>query len=327
MRLAQEQHAEETPASSHKPAGEWKAAFVWLLALMTLVGGLAFGAPSAPRTEIVMGFNPAENAETTEMNGKLFAEYYQQKTGLKVKTFVATDYTALIEALRSGRIDFAWLAPFSYVKAEEVADAQVLLKSVRKGRAHFYSAIITRADKPFKTVEDLKGKSIAWVDPASTSGHIFPKASLKAKKNIDADKFFSKQVFAGSHDALVLSVINGTVDAGATFSNDPEGTDGSWTQFLKTDEDRKKVKVLFVTDAITGDTMATSKKFAREHKDLVDKTVNLLTEMGKDEKGKKILAALYRIDSMVPAKSEDYDAIRKAAKALDLGPDVGSKKK
>ena len=267
---------------------------------------------------VIMGFNPAENAETTEINGKLFVEYYKKKTGLDAKTFVATDYTALIEALRSGQIDFAWLAPFSYVKAEKVADAQVLLKSVRKGQAFFYSAIITRADKPYKTVEDLKGKNMAWVDPSSTSGHIFPKANLLTKKNIDADKFFGRQIFAGSHDALVLSVINGTVDAGATFSNDKEGKDGAWTQFLKTDEDRKKVRVLYVTDPITGDTMASSKKFIAAHKDIVDKTVNLLLAMGKEDEGKRILKALYRIDSMVPAKSEDYESIRAAARVLKI---------
>lgn len=267
---------------------------------------------------VIMGFNPAENAETTEINGKLFVEYYKKKTGLDAKTFVATDYTALIEALRSGQIDFAWLAPFSYVKAEKVADAQVLLKSIRKGQAYFYSAIITRADKPYQKVEDLKGKNMAWVDPSSTSGHIFPKANLLTKKKIDADKFFGRQIFAGSHDALVLSVINGTVDAGATFSNDKEGKDGAWTQFLKTDEDRKKVRVLYVTDPITGDTMASSKKFIAAHKDVVDKTVSLLVDMGKEDEGKKILKALYRIDSMTPAKSEDYDSVRAAAHVLKI---------
>jgi phosphonate transport system substrate-binding protein len=194
----------------------------------------------------------------------------------------------------------------------------VLLKSVRKGKAVFYSAIITRADKNLNTIEDLKGKNIAWVDPSSASGHIFPKASLMVKKKIDPDKFFGKQVFAGSHDALVLAVLNGTVDAGATFSNDEKGTEGAWTQFLKTDEERKKIKAIFVTDAITGDTVATTKKFIKSNKEIVDKTVALLTAMGQDDEGRKILKALYRIDSMVPAKSEDFEPVRQAARTLKL---------
>ena len=182
----------------------------------------------AAKKEVVMGFNPAENVDVVEMNGKAFAKYFEEKTGHKVKMFVATDYTALIESLRSGRIDFAWLPPFSYVKAEEVADAQVLLKAVRRGRAAFFSAIITRADKGINSIQDLKGKNVAWVDPSSTSGHIFPKANLMTKFNIKPEEFFGRQVFAGSHDSLVLAVVNGTVDAGATFTNDPNGHDGAW---------------------------------------------------------------------------------------------------
>lgn len=287
----------------------------WLVALA--LATTSFAAPS--KKEIAMGFNPAENVETTETNGKLFSDYYKAKTGISVKTFVATDYTALIEALRSGQIDFAWLPPFSLVKAEEIAGAKVLLKSVRKGRAVFYSAIITRADKGIHSIEDLKGKNMAWVDPSSASGHIFPKANLMTKKKIkDIDKFFNKQIFAGSHDALVLAVLNGTVDAGATFSNDAEGTEGAWTQFLKSEADRKKIKVLFVTDPITGDSMATSKKFYSIHKEIVDQLVNTLLEMGNTPEGKKILSGLYRIDSMIPAKSEDYEPVRAAARQLNL---------
>lgn len=272
----------------------------------------------AAKTQVNIGFNPAENADVVESNGKLFAEYYKKHTGLDVKTFIATDYTALIEALRSGRIDFAFLPPFSYVKAEEMADAKVLMKSVRKGQATFYSGIIVRSDKGFNKIEDLKGKNIAWVDPSSSSGFIVPKAALITKQKIDPDTFFGKQIFAGSHDALVLSVLNGTVDAGATFVNDPKGNDGSWHQFLKSPEDRKKIKMLFVSDPIPGDTMATTGKFLKEHKEIVDKTTKLLGSMNKSEEGKAILKALYRIDSMIPASAKEYQPLRDAAKLIDI---------
>ncbi len=292
-----------------------------VLSLTLFVSAFLFS-PSvlaAKKTEVVMGFNPAENSESTELNGKLFAEYYKAKTGMPLKTFVATDYTALVEALRSGKIDFAWLPPFSYVKAEQVADAQVLLKSVRRGKAVFYSAIITRADKGISKIGDLKGRTMAWVDPASASGHVFPKANLMAKGLIDdPDKFFGRQIFAGSHDALVLAVLNGTVDAGATFCNDAEGLDGSWMRFLKKPEDQKRIKVVYVTDPLTGDSMATTKKFFVKQNEIVSKTVALLEGMGKDAEGQKILKALYQIDSMVPAKSEDYEPLRAAAKKLNL---------
>jgi len=285
-----------------------------LLTQACLFAPLSFAA----KTEVTIGFNPSENVDVMETNGKLFSEYYKKHTGMSVKTFIATDYTALIEALRSGRIDFAFLPPFSFVKAEEIAGAKVMMKSVRKGRAHFYSAIIVRSDKGFNKITDLKGKNIAWTEPASSSGFIVPKAALITKAKIDPDKFFGKQTFAGSHDALVLSVLNGRVDAGATFVNDDKGEDGAWHQFLKTEEDRKKIKAIFISDPIPGDTMATTHKFAAANKELMDKTMKLLAEMGKNDEGKAILKALYRIDSMIPANSKDYDSLRAAAKVIDV---------
>lgn len=280
-----------------------------------LLAPLSFGATPA-KTEIVMGFNPAENSEVVEVNGKLFAEYFKAKTGISVKTFAASDYTALIEAMRSGRIDFAFMPVFSFVKAEQMAGAVVLLKAVRKGRSHVYSAIITRTDKGYTKIEDLKGKNMAWVDPASASGHVFPKATLMAVKKIDPDKFFGKQVFAGSHDALLLSVLNGTVDAGATFSNTADGSEGAWTQLLK-GEDVKKIKPIFITEPMASDTVSTTKKLMSEHPELVKKTVELFKAMGNDTEGRKILTALYRIDSMIDAKSAEFEPVRKAARAID----------
>lgn len=278
---------------------------------------MSFSVWAAAPKEIVMGFNPAENVDATEANSKLFAEYYEKRTGLKLKTFVASDYTALIEALRAGRIHFAFLPPFSFVKAEELADAKVLLKAVRHGRAVYYSAIVVRADKGLNKLEDLKGKNMAWVDPTSATGHIVPKAELMDKLKMDPDKFFGKQIYAGSHDSLVLAVANGLVDAGATFGNDPDGKEGAWTQFMK-GNDTKKLKAIYITAPITGDTMATTNKFYKDNKEIVDKTVAMIVEMSKNDDGKKILTALYRMDGMVPTKSSEYDPIRKAAKTLKI---------
>src|SRR5262249_32366861 len=141
------------------------------------------------------------------------------------------------------------------------------------------------------------------------------------RKGIDADKFFGRQIFAGSHDTLVLAVLNGTVDAGATFANGPEEKmGGSWTAFLKSPEDQKKIRVLYVTEPYTGDNLATSKKFMTANKALVDQMTQILGDMGKNAEGQKILHALYHIDSMIPAKSEDYDSVRAAARTLKIIP-------
>ncbi|RZA09510.1 MAG: phosphate/phosphite/phosphonate ABC transporter substrate-binding protein [Proteobacteria bacterium] len=289
---------------------------IFLLAVFCLFAAAC--TKEGSRSEITIGFNPAENSDVVEANGKAFSEFYKKATGLTVKTFVATDYTALIEAMRAGRIDFAFLPAFSYVKAEEMAHAKLLLRAVRDGQTALYSAIITRADRGLNTLKDLKGKNIAWVDPASSSGFIVPKATLITKEHIDPDTYFKRQVYAGSHDALVLSVLNGTVDAGATFANDAAGKVGSWHQYLKSEADQKKLKMIYVSDPIPGDTFSTTESFAKAKPELVEKTVKMLTEMGNSEEGRQILKALYHIDSMIPANTADYQSLRDAAKAVGV---------
>lgn len=265
--------------------------------------------------ELVIGFNPAESVDVVDANSKVLAQIIEKELGLKLKTFVASDYGAMVEAMRSGRVHMAFLPPFSLVQAERIAGAKVLLKAVRRGQAFFYSAIITAKD--FKSLKDLKGKTIAWTDPASSSGHIVPKSSL-ADIGIEADTFFSKQVFAGGHDALVLAVVNKTVDAGATFANGPNGEEGAWTQFIKDPEKVKQVRVLHVSKPIPGDTLSTTEKYYQANKAVVDKITALMQRLDKTDEGKKILKDLYRIDSLVPAKSEEYEPLRAAARRLKI---------
>ena len=136
--------------------------------------------------------------------------------------------------MRSGNLDFAFFPPDGFVIAQRETDAQVLLKSVRFGNPFYWSAIIVRKDSGFTSIADLEDKSIAWVDPNSAAGYVFPRAEITLA-GIEPDDFFSNQVFSGGHDAAVLSVLNGSVDAAATFANDAENISGAWTQFLEED--------------------------------------------------------------------------------------------
>ncbi|MGE4233726.1 MAG: phosphate/phosphite/phosphonate ABC transporter substrate-binding protein [Bacteriovoracia bacterium] len=264
--------------------------------------------------EIVIGFNPPESADIVETNGKALASILFDRTGLKLKTFVANDYGALIEAMRSGRVQFAFLPVFSFVQAEKMAGAKVLLKAVRKGTTQYYSAIITAKD--YKSIQDLKGKTIAWTDPASASGHIIAKTSLM-DMGIDPDTFFSRQIYAGGHDALVLAVANKTVDAGATYSDDPKGEQAAWTQHLKKDMS-KKIKVLMMSKPIPIDTFATTEKFQKEHPEIVEKVNETLQQLSHSKGGKKILWDLYHMEGLVPSNSSEFEPVREAVRRLKL---------
>lgn len=292
--------------------------FTWVLSLGLLVSSSSFAIEKKWDGTLVMGFNPAENREAMDTNSNALTTYFSKKSGIPTKGFVATDYTGLVEAMRSGQVQLAWLPPLSFVQAERVADAEVLMKATHLNRDFFYGSIVVRADKNIKTLDDLKGKSIAWVDPASASGHLFPKAALIEKTKMSPDAFFKRQVFAGSHDAVVLAVANGTVDAGATFTNNKEGTSSAWTQYQKGATKPVDFRILLLSAPIPTETMAVKKSFHEKHADVVKKITETFAQMHKDPEGKKILMDLYKMDSAIPAKSSDYDSVRKAAKELGL---------
>jgi phosphonate transport system substrate-binding protein len=140
----------------------------------------------------------------------------QQRLGVTIKPFVATDYNGVIEALRSKKLDVAYLGPFSYVLASSVANVEAfaVAETKKTGQSSYKSLILARKDSGLRTVADLKGKNFAFVDPSSASGHLFPKAGLQ-QQGIEPDQLFGRVIFSGSHDASILAVANKKVDAAA----------------------------------------------------------------------------------------------------------------
>jgi phosphonate transport system substrate-binding protein len=290
-------------------------------AAVTAIGTLAVSnipsvAQGAENCKVIrMGFNPAQDATKVLASAKPITNYLEETIrGVEVKATVAQDYRGLIEAMRSGQLDFAWLNPVGYVDAAREGIANVLLKSSREGGPFYWSAFIVRTDSRFKTLQDLQGASIAWVDPNSAAGYTFPKATLISNK-LDADKLFSKQVFAGGHDAVVFSVLNGTVDVGATFSNNTKGTSGSWTQYLTDPAQQKRIRVLAYSKPIPGDTVSVRRNFQSSCKDTTTLVTNALLSMRSKPETRKLLRDLYRIEYLVSAKDSDYDIVREAQAA------------
>ena len=274
----------------------------------------ATGTAQASKT-ITIGFTPAENAENVETNGEALAGALEKYTGLKIKVYVASSYAAVVEALAHDQIDFAWLPPFSLIQAEKLCNAVPLIKAMRYGSDSYYGGIIVRRDSPIKTIQDLKGKNIAWADVASTSGHIFPKAHL-LKEGIDANNFFKRELYAGGHDKVVIAVLSGQVDAGGTWVNDATGKTGSWNKYFK---DRSgEIRALFVTKPIPNDTFSTTAAFKKQHPEIVKKILDALEKMTHTATDGDILKKLYGIEGISPAKMSDFDVVRQAAEVTDI---------
>ena len=105
-----------------------------------------------------------------------------------------------------------------------------------------------------KTLEDLRGKTFAFGDSLSTTGHVFPRKMFK-EHGIDPVRDFKQVLYSGGHDATVLAVLNGKVDAGATYANSPDSQDTAWMRYLKNPDDVKKIHAIAFSEPIPADNL------------------------------------------------------------------------
>jgi len=181
--------------------------------------------PAGWPEEFVVGFFGQDDAEAVLEEQEALRAFMEEQLGIPVRTITGTSYTAVIEAMRSKRVDAMEVGPFSYCLAVQEAHAEALAVGVIAREEdpvydpgfppYYYSVFITRKGSGIRNLQDLKGRSFAFVDPASTSGHLAPKTAL-IKAGIDPDEDM-ETIFAGSHPTSALSVANGKVDAGATY--------------------------------------------------------------------------------------------------------------
>ncbi len=177
---------------------------------------ISLGQPASAQSVLTVGLIPSEDSRAMIANSQAMMDMLAKALGMQVRPFVAADYNGVIEALRAKRLDVAYLGPFSYVLGTTIADIEAfaVAETKRAGRTFYHSKIITHKDSGIKTVQDLKGRNFAFVDPSSTSGHLFPKAGLM-KAGCNADKDFGRVIFSGSHDSSAIAVQNKKVDAAA----------------------------------------------------------------------------------------------------------------
>jgi phosphonate transport system substrate-binding protein len=232
-------------------------------------------------------------------------DFLSKELGLPVEAKIIMDYTSLIEAMRYKHVEIAYFGPFSYVLANKVAGAEALAVGIRKGtdKSTYTSIIVTRKDTGINKVEDLRGRTFAFLDPASTSGYLIPMAHFK-RVGIDVEKDLKSVMFAGSHEAVELAVYYGKADAGA--DNRPTFERMVRSSMIKADECR----IIWESEPIPGSPVTVRKDLPEELK-------------------RRILSALLRVPEGVisfegemsryeRAYDSDYEIIRETARLLQL---------
>jgi phosphonate transport system substrate-binding protein len=279
-----------------------------------LAGMAAIGWPqrAGAQRPLHLVLTPSQKPTDLLTTGEEFAKVVGQLAGIPVRVTVASDYAAVIEALRNRTADLAFVHPVGYVLASREAKATILVRNLWHGKATFTSRIYVRKESKLTTLEQLRGKTMAFVDPASSSGYTYPMVLLIQRglvQNRDPKTFFREVVFAGSHDAAMRALLNGHVDAIASF-------DMAREQYLKDPAERERIAWVAETPAIPEAGIAVREGLDPAVRDRVRAALLQIRAPAHAA----LLKRLYDIDGFEPAEDRDYDPVRAAVDLLRLRP-------
>jgi phosphate/phosphite/phosphonate ABC transporter binding protein len=255
--------------------------------------------------ELVFGFNPFTAPQVIKENYTPILEAIAKKVGLEPKIIIVSDYDSLGRSLLNGTIDVGWFSPFAYVSAKSKGDITPLVTTVVNKNASYHGYIIARKDKAFKSIDDLQGKRFAFVDKQSASGYVYPKAML-LEQGKNPERFFSETVFLGSHNRVIDAVLDGTVDAGATYSEAVEAA-GEYGLAVH------NLVILKQTDAIPKDVIA-GRPGLDEH--MLASLKQVFIETTDKASAHASVMKKTGLNGFIEAQDQVYDVIRKAAKVL-----------
>lgn len=167
-----------------------------------------------------MAFSPSEEElEDGTLRIQLMRKYLESQLHIPVEAVRISGYASTIEAMHAQKVDIATFGPLGYLIASRKAGAEAI---VGPGDAQgklgtYHSVIAVPGDSPIHSMDDFKAHSkdivFSFIDPASTSGYLIPRAYLLSI-GIDPDKDFKKVVFTGTHPAGAFTIMAHKVDAG-----------------------------------------------------------------------------------------------------------------
>ncbi|MGZ3743550.1 MAG: phosphate/phosphite/phosphonate ABC transporter substrate-binding protein [Pseudobdellovibrionaceae bacterium] len=266
---------------------------------------------------IKVHFVPSVDAKVIEDGSKLFKAFLEKTTPYKYEISMPQSFVAVVEAFGTKRADVAAINTFGYVLAHDKYGAEARMTVIRNGSSTYQSQFIAKADGPIKSIADLAGKKVAFVDPSSTSGYLLPLKTLKTKK-IEP----KETVFAMKHDSVVSMVYQGQVDGGATFysapSKDEKGQehleDARRLVLTQYPDVEKKIKILELSEPIPNDPIIFRKDMPEEMK---GKIVEAIFAFVATAEGKEAFNKIYGVTEFKKSTDADYEPVRKMLN--DLG--------
>lgn len=264
---------------------------------------------SSNEKPLILAFIPQENPEKLIVDIKIITEYLEKEMGVPVKGYVTQDHAAAVEALRNGEADISFMGGLPYVLAHNLIGAEVMLSEVYRGSPIYKGRIFVSRDSGIKGLGDLRGKSIAFADPISESGFIYPldifvQAGL-IKQTEDPQMFFSTVYFAGGYQQAIQAVANGLVDAAGV---------SQFAEFLLTPDQLENITWIAESKPIPSHVICARKDLDEKRREAFKSAMLKLNQ----PEYRYLLAHVYSPDGYVEATHEDYKSVEEMARLYGL---------
>ncbi|MEC4686030.1 MAG: phosphate/phosphite/phosphonate ABC transporter substrate-binding protein [Nitrospirota bacterium] len=287
------------------------ARFIAIAALLCLILFTQTLRANAEERELLIGLIPEQNIFKQIERYKPLAGYLSARTGITVRLTILSRYGDIIDRFVQRGLDGAFFGDLTGALAIEKLDIEPLVRPVNlDGSTYSYGYIIVRKDSGIRTVADMKGTVLAFVDRATVTGYLFPLSYFRSHGVKNLNDFFSEYYFTGSHDSSVYAVLDGRADIGCiknTIYNNLVSRDPTI---------KSELRIIAKSPLMPESTLCLRKDLPEDMKKMIKE---VLLTMDRNEEGRKILAKL-RAKRFIEASVEDFKPVYEMLKTL--GEDI-----
>ncbi len=194
----------------------------------TLDAGIAMPA-AGPRAwaaqvpQIRIGLLGGENEADRMGRYGAYRALLEETFKVPVRLFPASDYAGVLQAFSAGQIEASSMGASVYAGAwlDTNGGVEPILTSEEiDGSITYIAVMVVRADSGITNLEQMRGKSLAWADPNSTSGYLIPRFALRQQGlGVESGQYFSRTGFGGGHEQAVVAVLQRQYDASVTWAS------------------------------------------------------------------------------------------------------------
>ncbi|HYH96264.1 sensor histidine kinase [Hyalangium sp.] len=236
-----------------------------------------------------------------QVRAEFFGRALSRRVGRPVIVEQARTYENVEQEVAAGRVDMA-LATAEQCNFFE-PQSRAVLRAVRAGRWYYHSAFICRVGESL-TLEKLRGRRAAWVDPLSTAGYLLPKRHLESL-GLPPSELFAEQRFYGTYRQALLAVLAGEADVTTFFTTHMEEY---MVRALLAErvgpEERKLRPFAFSAPTLADGLIITSRMPEAE----AARVVSAITAMSHDEGGLEPVLAPFDIQGFALVRGTSFQA-------------------